>query len=163
MKSLVGAGISLLGLAAVFTSVMIYADTKRPWWSVPRSSLRFYITTFASAAGLYALLSNSLSTGILASVLLGYKILTERQFISQNKQGNWSPLQHTARILSTKLRSTTQTRMWTAVMSCLLLPLFPAVGLIFFLVTELMERALFFQAVHHPRMPGHIQNPNSHH
>jgi formate dehydrogenase iron-sulfur subunit len=36
------AGAALSGLAAVFTSIMIYADTRRPYWALPPTATRFY-------------------------------------------------------------------------------------------------------------------------
>jgi formate dehydrogenase iron-sulfur subunit len=39
------AGAALVGLLAVFTSVMIYADTRRPWWALSSTAVRFYGAT----------------------------------------------------------------------------------------------------------------------
>jgi formate dehydrogenase iron-sulfur subunit len=38
-------GKALVGLAAVFTSIMIYADTHRAWWALPATAARFYGAT----------------------------------------------------------------------------------------------------------------------
>ena len=39
------AGAAAMGLLAVFTSVMIYADTRRAFWALPLTAARFYGTT----------------------------------------------------------------------------------------------------------------------
>lgn len=41
---LLGYGAAAMGVAAVFTSVMVYADTPRAAWALPRTAFRFYST-----------------------------------------------------------------------------------------------------------------------
>ncbi len=49
--ALVGlAGAAVVGLAAVFTSVMIYADTRRAYWALPLTAARFYGATVSLGA-----------------------------------------------------------------------------------------------------------------
>jgi len=156
-------GVSLLGLIAVFTSVMIYADTKRPWWSVSRNSFRFYITTFASAAALYSIINHSLEAALISSALLLAKLISELLFLKHSSVPTWSPLQHSARVLREPLQLWNKTRIIFVILAIILLPLFPIIGLTLLILAELVERALFFKAIYHPRMPGGITGPGCAH
>ena len=66
-----------MGLIAVFTSVMIYVDTRRAYWSLPLTAARFYGATIllgvtAAAAGMGAM--EFLGVGNLASAF-GFAVL----------------------------------------------------------------------------------------
>jgi formate dehydrogenase iron-sulfur subunit len=51
-----------VGLAGVFCSTMIYAVTQRPFWSFPRTALKFFLT--AAVLGLYVTLAVDLAIAI---------------------------------------------------------------------------------------------------
>jgi len=136
-----------IGLIAVFTSVMIYHDTHRALWKLPRSALRFFGTTAAFAA-----LTNPL---ILAAVLI-IKLVPELLFLRHSKETDWSPDQHSARLQLSPLRPILIARISTALLAIPAAFVHPFAALPLLLASEILERQLFFQSVQAPKMPGSL-------
>lgn len=144
----------VVSLALVFTSVMVYADTRRQLWRFPRSAVRFFGTSF-----LFVFLGWGLSDGaqwlsVAAAAVLVLKIALEfGVFGSRNPQDR-----ETCVLLRGALRGLLAARLVTGGLGILLLLSgsatggFLSVGLL--LLSEWLERLLFFRAVVAYRMPG---------
>lgn len=151
-------------LPAVFTSVMIYHDTRRPGWHFRFTAPRFFGTTAAFAAFAMfmqpspsAALPNLIAVWTAVAIVLG-KLLLESAQLRHATAALWSPHQHTARLLLGPLRIPLRMRfllMFLAV-AFLMVPYELAHWLAFFLLiaSEIAERRLFFQSIHAPKMPG---------
>lgn len=149
-------GTALTALAAVFTSIMLYADTGRALWSQPRSTFRFYSTVFAACFGAAPLFGAHFSLGLIGSTILIVKVIRESSFQHHAAEDTWSPDQHSARLIDGPLKPLSLGRKITATLAILALPVLPAVGLVFLILSELLERSLFFTAVQAPKMPGNF-------
>ena len=141
---------AFMALLAVFTSVMLYADTGRALWSFRRSAGRFYGTTVA-AAFLTAAAVLSPWWVIPASLILVAKGASELWFVIEQRS-SWSPDQHTVSLLQGSLRRLFEARLITLALCLALSPLSPVAGLVLLLITEALERSLFFTSVFAPRM-----------
>ena len=133
-----------ISLIAIFTSVMIYVDTKRECWSLPISSWRFY-SSF--------MLGFFLFHPIILFACVFVKMAVELAFLKKhNAQHSWSPLRHLARVTWHTERALFITRIATLVTSlvaCCYSPI-GAISLLF--MSEIAERALFFSTVYAPKM-----------
>lgn len=143
---------TVAGLAAVFTSVMVYHDTGRPFWGIRRTSIRFFGTTLVFA--LTALMASGVISFAAPLCVLGGKLLFELSSLLSLRNADWSPARHSARLQLGPLRSTFILRMCLGVGSVCLLPLWPLAALGILLLGEVLERRLFFQSVWAPRMTG---------
>lgn len=161
------AGTAALGLAGLFCSVMIYADTHREFWRLGQTAPRFFGS--ALILGLAAFLaSNGSSVGLLAALSLatfaklGFETLS--LFAEQTPKAGSESAVETARLLKGPLRPVLNLRILAGLAGGVILPVaatfglataFAAwLGLALALVGELAERSLFFRAVVAPRMPG---------
>ncbi len=147
-----------LGFLAIFTSVMIYQDTRRALWNFPRGATRFF-GTFASFAALAHLISNpqsSIAILLLASIVI-LKLLPELLFLRHHRSGeNWSPDQHSARLQLGPLRHILIARIFLAFTAIAAAFIHPWTALPILLTAEILERQLFFQSVQAPKMPGNF-------
>jgi Fe-S-cluster-containing dehydrogenase component/DMSO reductase anchor subunit len=137
----------ILGLVAVFTSVMIYHDTHRPFWHWQRGTIRFFGTVLA-----FAFYQQPLLLG--AIVML--KMLSECAIVRHRHTTDWSPDRHSAQLLCGPLRNVLWMRMTLALLALALSWIHPMLSLPLLLAADLLERMLFFQAVQSPKMPGHM-------
>ncbi|BCX49569.1 DMSO reductase beta subunit family protein [Haloferula helveola] len=143
-----------VGLAAVFTSVMIYHDTRRSLWLFPLSMPRFFGTVFA-------FLGTGLATihpafGLFAILAIAAKTLPELLTIGFGlSERAWSPLRHSGRLLLGPLEPVTLWRFGLAIAAMILVIPAPWLAIPILLASEILERQLFFQSVHAPKMPGH--------
>ncbi len=138
------------GLLAVFTSVMVYHDTGRLFWRLPRTALRFFGTTTVCA--LTALTFTATISPAIAVAALAVKLLFELTALIPLSDTTWSPARHTALLQTGPLRSTLLLRIALALAALCTLPFLPLAALALFLLGETLERRLFFQSVHAPRM-----------
>lgn len=151
-----------LGLAAVFTSVMIYHDTRRALWHFPRSAIRFFGTVATFAALAHAIARPTVSaTGILAAAII-LKLLPELLFLRHHRDACWIPDAHSARLQLGPLRHILVGRIALAVTAIAAASLHPWAALPVLLTAEILERQLFFQSVQAPRMPGNFGPPRGH-
>ncbi len=126
------------GLLGVFTSVMVYAATRRPAWSLPLVATRF---------GLTALALGTVFVAPLVSILAVTAILVFEETLGKTA--------HTATLLGGALRRSRLLALAVRVagLSCLVLSLeWPAFTLL--LAGECLSRSNFFRAVEPPAMPG---------
>jgi formate dehydrogenase iron-sulfur subunit len=168
-QSILKAAVSLSGLAAIYSSVMVYADTGRAFWSAPRASLRF----FGSAALLGISASIALAVNF-AKTTPGGAIFT-LMFLTAAKiaweiyailrPSNEPSLRRSALLQAGPLKRVTVARFLCSLTGGFILPCVllmgtafaPAVAMAAFafrLAGELLERHLFFVAVVPPKMPG---------
>jgi Fe-S-cluster-containing dehydrogenase component/DMSO reductase anchor subunit len=136
----------LSGLAGVLCSVMIYADTRRPAWKVRRGLLRMGGTWL-----LFLVLP--FSPVLVAGLVLAKGFLEFLPLLPSARRSHEDTM--AAHLVHGPLRSYANARCLLALAAaagCLVGPLWLAFVLL--LAGELVERHLFFTAVHAPRMPG---------
>jgi Fe-S-cluster-containing dehydrogenase component/DMSO reductase anchor subunit len=148
----------LIGHIAVFTSVMIYHDTHRSLWRFQLGAARFF-GTVASFAALGNLITNhNLAAGtlFLAAVLL--KLVPELHLLKlgEDADDSWSPDAHSARLQLGPLGVILRARVVLALLALFISFIQPWLALPTLLLAELLERQLFFQSVHAPKMAGNF-------
>jgi Fe-S-cluster-containing dehydrogenase component/DMSO reductase anchor subunit len=142
------------GLLAVFTSVMIYHDTRRALWRFPRTAIRFFgtVASFATFAHPVA---------FAAAVLL--KLVPELVFPRHAGFVDWSPDAHSARLQLGPLRRILIARAGLALLAIPAALIQPWFALPLLLAAEIFERLLFFRSVQAPKMPGNFAQHGSSH
>ena len=152
-----------LGLLAVFTSVMIYHDTRRTSWRFPLTSARFFgsVLSFGTLAFLIAAPS-PLAKLLFAVAVIG-KMIPELKIIrlSDDRNAEWTPDIHTARLQRGPLSTIMDGRFQLALIAVAMGLVSPWLSLPLLLAAEIFERQLFFQSVHAPKMPGNF-GPSRH-
>ncbi len=153
-----------IGLLAVFTSVMIYHDTRRSFWRFPLGALRFFGTVASFAA-----LGNFIRTpGLAASAIFAtavfLKLIPEVRFLKLGEDENapWSPDTHSARIQLGPLRVILRTRIGLALLAVSVMFHHPLLAMPILLFAEVLERQIFFQSVYAPKMPGNFGPGHGH-
>lgn len=151
---------ALLALVAVFTSAMIYIDTRRSWWTASRTLTSFFGTVVKlGASGSAALLAHAHDVrGFTAAALGAGAVL----WFIEPVLARQHPLSR--RIIREKLRGwhRVQRALALTAMSCQAIGLFnphltPWLAPVAFtasLIACTCERVLFFKAVDAPKMPG---------
>lgn len=157
-----------LGLLAVFTSVMIYHDTRRSLWRFPLGAMRFF-GTVASFAALGYLIDARSDEHIPVRLLLFtaavlVKLIPELRILKQggDEDAAWTPDVHSARIQLGPLGLILRLRIALALLSVVVSVLHPWLALPVLLLAEVFERQLFFQSVHAPKMPGNFGPHRAH-
>ena len=154
---------ALLGLAAVFTSAMIYVDTRRPFWEGELTHVKFFGSTLVlgltAAAALtpgVALIGAAL---VARCVLIGWEQARNRQAYDDDECA-WQP---SARVLKLRLKWVREAReavfMVTFVLSVLAMAGLAVVWctmavLIIAVIAQVLERYTFFVASMGLRMAG---------
>jgi formate dehydrogenase iron-sulfur subunit len=179
-----GMGVAVTGLAGVFSSMMIYRDTRRTFWRMKFTSLKFTGTMvlLGPATILFTMTLQSLFASGIVTVpafrgvivlLCGFltaatttKLLWELTVFTHLKDRQWTEMKRTALLMSGLLKWATVQRFVCGALGGVLLPLlvlFRALPPVFAtgilplsLLGELLERYLFFTAVIPPKMPGGI-------
>ena len=141
-----------LGLAAIFTSVMVYHDTMRSLWRINRGGVRFFSTTLLSML----LVSENLLGAIAFGVLLLAKLAWECFLLRRCSDDIWTPDAHSARLLAGPLRLHLIIRCLIGVFAIPVAFPYPWIALLCLLAGEVFERLLFFRAVCAPKMPGNF-------
>ncbi len=156
----------LIGLAAVFTSVMIYHDTRRSLWRFPLGAARFF-GTVASFAALGNLIVHPRDPGIPACLLFAaviLKMIPEVRFLKLGEDCDdpWSPDAHSARLQLGPLGVFLRARFGFALLALFAAMIQPWAALPLLLFAELFERQIFFQSVQAPKMPGNFGPGKAH-
>jgi formate dehydrogenase iron-sulfur subunit len=153
-----------LGLAAVFTSVMIYHDTRRALWRFPRTAIRFFgsVASFAALGSLIAHRDSSMAAVMLVFVII-LKLLPEILFLRHHRREIWTPDHHSTRLQLGPLRNILRGRIILALSSIGAALIDPWFALPLLLAADLLERQLFFQSVQAPKMPGNFGPHGTHH
>jgi formate dehydrogenase iron-sulfur subunit len=160
LKSSLALGTSHLalpfGLAAVFTSVMIYHDTRRTSWRFPLTATRFFGTVLSFAALGHTILHPSDSNALRFAAAVVLKMIPEARLFSATAgpDAPWSPELHMARLQLGPLRFALASRFILALAAAFAAAASPWLALPLLLLAEFFERQLFFQSVHAPKMPG---------
>lgn len=166
---LLGVANLTLGVAGVFTSVMIYHDTRRPFWAFPVTAIKF----FGSLLGLGAVGASIFIAGtgelpvvavVAAFAVFGLKAALDLRLLAYASCGKMTPQRKTARLMLHPLRALTASRFILFLLGSVLAGLSLLGGGVFaagaaclaWLAGELVERTLFFKAVAAPKMPGGI-------
>jgi Fe-S-cluster-containing dehydrogenase component/DMSO reductase anchor subunit len=158
----------IVGLIGVFTSVMIYHDTHRPFWNFPITAIKFFGTTLSLAASgclVFATMSGGRFGWLLGFLFFGIvsKLILEFSMLRSANEREMSPAKKSAMLLLHPLRSTMILRFTLSgvgLFSAGLLLLAPTqvfiavFSFICLLGGELLERLLYFRAVAAPKMPG---------
>jgi len=150
----IGLVVAAVALGCVFTSVMVYADTRRALWRFPRSAGRFF-GTVAIFVGLGAA-GAGVPAGIAVALLaLGAKLVGEVLYLRAAARLPGSHDAMTAGLTLGPLRRVAILRVGLAVVAAIL----AAAGLVgpagaLLLLSEGCERYQFFAAVVAHRMPG---------
>jgi Fe-S-cluster-containing dehydrogenase component/DMSO reductase anchor subunit len=183
-QNILGECVALSGLAGVFCSIMIYQDTRRTFWRMAMTSLKFFGTTvlLGPATLLFTLaLWSALAPGVgsqpafkqamnalygLIALIATAKLSWEACAFTHLRDTGWTNMKRTTLLMVGALRYITAGRFVCGVAGGILLPLLGLSGvsatgivvLIFalLLMGELLERYLFFTAVIPPKMPGGI-------
>ena len=147
-----------LGLLAVFTSVMIYHDTHRSLWRFPLAAARFFgsVASFAALGNL--IYQPSIVSGSLLAATILLKLFPECRMLQLGDDEDipWSPDVHSARLQLGPLGIILRCRIALALLAMFVACIQPWAALPVLLLAELLERQLFFQSVHAPKMPGNF-------
>jgi formate dehydrogenase iron-sulfur subunit len=152
---------ALYGLACVFTSVMVYADTRRQLWTFTRTLLRFYGTVLLAAGAGIALGGNAAVGVSLVIISLVAKLGWESVFLLNADRQDGSHDSLSAQLLlghNGGMRMLLVARFGLAIFGTLLLftnfAPFSIFGFVCLIAGEWIERFQFFRAVVAYRMPG---------
>lgn len=172
---------TVVGVLAVFCSVMVYVVTKRPQWSGMRTALKFFGTTaLLGLAAVLALTSSSVtaldgaSQRVLHTMLealiaaSAVKLAYEGELLRHVRERQHTIEKRMAIVMLRDLRLTTVLRFVLGFVGGIIIPSIvhssrvPSanaapllwVGLGFCIAAELAERYLFFRAAPASRMPG---------
>ena len=131
----IGVAAVLTGLLGVFCSVMVYVDTRREFWTWPRTGGRFFGTVILCAAvagswGVWLALALKL-----AAEASGFAVTGSRSLMLND------------------LKVFTLGRYVALGIGLAIVPLSLVGGLVVLIVGELLERILYFRAIVEPRMP----------
>ncbi|HEU5115274.1 MAG TPA: DmsC/YnfH family molybdoenzyme membrane anchor subunit, partial [Isosphaeraceae bacterium] len=168
-----GGAVAVAGLAAVGCSVMVYHAVRRPFWNAGITGPKFLGT--AVVLGLGAVFVGSAGAPSVGLAFAGAglaRILIDFQVFRHLRDPRLSPLRRSAELMKGPLASLTWVRLGLGVVGSMVLPVLtiapgsslpePArvalasLALVTALLGELSERALFFQAVVRPKMPGGV-------
>ena len=163
--SLITVSVAALALAAVFAQAMVYADTHRAFWSLPRTASRFFgsVVVLGLALALALQPSALFAIALLLATLL--KLACELAVLKHatTDSDRWTQLRRTAALQTGALRPVLATRLLAALAGGVFLPFAIATGaatatfaiaaFALCLLGELAERYLFFTSVAPDKMP----------
>ena len=148
-----------VGIAAIGCSIMVYVDTRRPFWSAGRVSWQFLSTASLLGSATVALFVPL--TGILTAATGVSMLLSDYRWMTKALREAASSLHTSARILIKPLKKTTVLR-WSLLGASILLSLsgsalastlLLAGSLVFCCASSVIDRHQFFTACNGPRMP----------
>ena len=168
-------GAALVGFVAIFTSVMIYADTRRAWWALPSTAARFYGATIALGATAVAAVFSTIPASEAAfRVAMALSLAARTMFFiwetlrsARAVADPSSPIHRSEKTIRTLLPWFGRVRVGVFVLGTLVsvvalivsapvASLAAGLALAFSLLAHLLERFGFFTAVAAPRMPGGV-------
>jgi formate dehydrogenase iron-sulfur subunit len=184
LQNMFGIGVAVTGLFGVFSSMMIYRDTRRTFWRMTFTAPKFSGTTvlLGPATILFTMTLQSVLAPTIAAqpafrhvvvLLCGFlavattaKLLWELAVFAHLNDRDWPNMKRTALLMSGVLKRVTIARFVCGAVGGVLLPALVVLGVFspvvatgilpFSLLGELLERYLFFTAVIAPKMPGAI-------
>ena len=143
LQQLMAVSVALTGMSGVLCSVMVYHDTRRKFWRWPAATEKFLGTTIILGAAVAQL-------PVVLAIAAGVKFVAEVSYLF-NRSGE---LGRTSHLLRTDLRSLFILQITMLALGAVAAPFSLVAAFIFCLVSELLERHLFFTAVSPDRMPG---------
>ncbi len=139
---------SAIGCVSVFCSVMVYVDTRRPFWVMSQTFVKFFGTVLVLGLALGACFNPKLTQlCILAAVL---KLAWEALVLSLPDE----KLERTKRLLLGPLREVNLARFVIGLFGVVLMLHNAWAGFACLLIGEFIERTLFFKAGAAWKMPG---------
>lgn len=169
------AGAALVGLLAVFTSVMIYADTRRAWWALPLTAARFYgATVILGLTAVAAVLSPIPASDAAFRVAMALSIAARTIFFVWETLSSVravadpsSPIHRSEKTIRTLLPWFGRVRVsvfvlgtlvsvMTLITSAPVATVASGLALAVSMLGHVLERFGFFTAVAAPRMPGGV-------
>ncbi|MDZ4287120.1 MAG: DmsC/YnfH family molybdoenzyme membrane anchor subunit [Prosthecobacter sp.] len=163
-------GTAVAALVAVLCSVMVYVDTRRPYWSLRMTGGKFLGTTLLLGAGLCALTWSCMgikvaSYAIMMTLLFRWSLsLWETSQYRQALEDETSPWHKSASIMHKHLCRRIEGRGLLLAMTGLVIPVLiaagvPAPGMLAFslvltFLSQWLERQYFFTAAAGSKMPG---------
>ncbi len=141
-------------LGAIFTSIMIYVDTKRKSWRFPLTAPRFFGSFICFLLIALAIIRPEFS--IFATFAIMLKMIPEGRVLKSTdpEEPEWSADVHSARLQLFPLRRILNARIILAFVAAFTVLVSPWLALVILLISEILERQLFFQSCHAPKMPG---------
>jgi len=161
---------AVLGMLAVFSSVMIYHDTRRSFWDWKATSQRFFGTVIVLGAAALPLITQTRAAMVASALILisvsAIKLRLELSLLFP-ALAFLVPAERATRLLRGPLRGVVVARFIFGILGGILVPLLLAkttheptlailAGIIFLgcFLGELLERLLFFTASAPDRVPG---------
>ncbi len=153
-----------VGITAVFTSVMIYVDTRRITWRFPLTAARFFGTVAVFSALGYLLLHPGAAGGLALTLAVFLQLLPEIRMLrhADDPDAAWSPDRHTALLQTGPLGVFLRARFALAALASAIAFTQPWIALPLLVISTILERQLFFQSVHAPKMPGNFGPASGH-
>jgi formate dehydrogenase iron-sulfur subunit len=137
---------AVASLSAVACSIMVYVDTRREFWNARLTAAKFLGTTAILGCAIAACWEPG--AALVAALLMQGKVLLEILHITLR------PDNYSVRVMKEKLAVLIGLRVATSLLGIVAIFFVPPVGFIAMLVSEMLERAMFFRAVKAHRMPG---------
>jgi DMSO reductase anchor subunit len=161
---------ALAGVLAVHTSVMVYVDTRRPFWSLKPVSGKFFGTMLllgTAVPGIFWSWTKHPLAQAAIPAALALRWLLSLFEMRENKKAlrdESSPWHMSARTLTEKLPHLLRARKIMLIIVGIMLPasilthfhvaVVFTVSVAIMLCSQLIERHYFFTACHGPKMPG---------
>jgi formate dehydrogenase iron-sulfur subunit len=161
---------AVAGILAVFTSVMVYVDTRRPYWSFPLTAGKFFGTMLLLGAGVAGISWSWLGhptafSAILSALVLRWAVsLFEMNQNAKALADESSPWNRSARVLNVLHRPILEARSLLLALTGILFPTLILGGfhaptcftlsMTLTFISQLLERHYFFTAAAGPKMPG---------
>lgn len=160
-----------LGLISVYCSIMVYVDTKRAFWTFPKTTARFLGTTLLGGTfctlAIAIIINGAAHPAIIVTtvITLLIKVGTEALSLIPARNSQWSSAKKSALIQLRTLRQPLIQRTSLLFLSVALIflslwlshPALAALSVLSLVIGEWLERQIYFQAVVTLKMPG---NPN---
>jgi Fe-S-cluster-containing dehydrogenase component/DMSO reductase anchor subunit len=159
---------SLLGLAAVFCSVMLYADTRREFWSFGRTAAKFFGSTALLGFAACAVVLDSRFCWGATLVAFFFKLAVDLEILRWLHVPGFPPLKKSALLVTRRFNGMVFIRLGLGLLGGALLPVAlhsgqqplgastGLIALLLLLAGEGCERFLFFTAVAPDKMPGGV-------
>jgi len=148
LKLLPSSSAVIAGMLSVFCSVMVYVDTRRPWWALKWTGPKFFGTVFAGGLGLAACYNPSFASA--AAITAALKLAWETLYLSSDDPRD----KRSQRLLLGQIRHLHGARFLVGMAGCVLTLTSPVPGFCLFLIGEFLERKIFFRVAAAWKMPG---------
>jgi DMSO reductase anchor subunit len=150
LQQLMAVSVLLTGMSGVVCSVMVYHDTRRKFWRWPVATEKFLGTTIILGAAPLNLPIVLATTAALKFICEFWSAASKRRFHFSES----SELERSRHLLTHDLRTPYILQLATLALGAALSFTSPILAFTFLLLSELLERHLFFVAVSPDRMPG---------